>query len=123
MREQQAKQNRVRPKGKNMLHTSLFILLNPLVNKKASMVYWLFHYMKTVHGLQAKPWETPAGNARWSVDMAGGAFAKPVLGAWSLLSNLKALRQSGFACSKTDCVMGGLAPQALGDWSVEKGHG
>ena len=120
MREQQAKQNRVRSKGKNMLHTSLLILLNPLVHKKANVVYWLLQDMKTFHGLQVQACETPAGNARWSVDMAGGAFAKPVLGAWSLLSNLKALRQSGFACSRTDCVMAGLAPQALGDWSVEE---
>ena len=71
MREQQAKQNRVRSKGKNMLHTSLLILLNPLAHKKANAVYWLLQDMKPSTGSKCRrvrlQQAMPGGQWTWQV--------------------------------------------------------
>ena len=52
MKEQASKLSRLRAKGKNMLHVSLLILMNPIVFRKANMVYEALQAMRLFHGHQ-----------------------------------------------------------------------
>ena len=61
MRDQAAKSQRAHSKGKNKLHVSLLVLLNPLVHRKANCVFLALNAMRKFHGGQVRQCMTTHG--------------------------------------------------------------
>ena len=123
MREQAAKQARVNAKGKNRLHVSLMILMNPLVHRRANVAYWVLQSMRDFHGRGIIECETPEGNREWSCRMAEGAFLQPLYDSWQILSDPVRLEACGFLCSLTTAARagyteGGPLEEDEGSWAT-----
>ena len=101
MREQASKLSRLRAKGKNMLHVSLLILMNPLICRKANMVYEALQAMRLFHGHQVEVCKSPVGNRQWSALMSQGSWVEPLVDSWRLLWDATRLHACGFLTSFT----------------------
>lgn len=120
MKEQGQKHARIRAKGKSMLHVSLLVLGNPVIKRKADCVYEALQAMRLFHGQQVKTCMTSEGNVDWSVSMAHGAWLKPLLSTWELLTCPSTLVDCGFLVSAHAVEAAGLSPGALteeADWA------
>ena len=115
MSEQAQKAARIRAKGKNMLHTSLLVLLNPHVQRRANCVYWALQPMRLFHGLQVQACKGVLGNLDWSAGMAAGPFNKPLAETWQVLTDPVRLQRCGFAVSLEEVGrVGLLGPSSSG---------
>eukprot|EP00974_Lingulodinium_polyedra_P023490 2269042-Lingulodinium_polyedra.AAC.1 len=120
MAEQKAKLARVQSKGKNLLHTSLLVFLNPLVHRHANCVYEALQSMRRFHGEQVKECKNPAGNVAWSVRMAAGSFTAPLAETWELLLDLNRLQKCGFAATRQDVLAAGADVDDWGPWAEQE---
>ena len=77
MREQRAKEARVRAKGNNLLHSSLLVLLDPAVYRQTNCVCEALQAMRRPHGDQNRECKGAAGNVSWRIAMAACSFNAP----------------------------------------------
>eukprot|EP00974_Lingulodinium_polyedra_P109723 10613885-Lingulodinium_polyedra.AAC.1 len=120
MREQQGKQEKLRNKGRNMLHTSLLIMMNPLVQRRANIVFELLKATRIFHGQQIKACHNPTGNLEWSSEMAAGEFMVPLLDSRSFLTDPTRLASCGFIISSSVATSLGYSSSEADLWASEE---